>query len=40
MFMRAQTEECPILLLDDILSELDPTRRGYVLGRPGAPARR
>ena len=33
--MRAQTEECPILLLDDILSELDPTRRGYVLGQAG-----
>ena len=35
LFMRAQTEECPILLLDDILSELDPTRRGYVLGQAG-----
>ena len=37
--MRAETEERPILLLDDILSELDPTRRGYVLeqARPGRP---
>jgi DNA replication and repair protein RecF len=35
LFMRVQTEECPILLLDDILSELDPTRRGYVLGQAG-----
>jgi DNA replication and repair protein RecF len=35
LFMRAQTGECPILLLDDILSELDPTRRGYVLGQAG-----
>ncbi|MGE3267302.1 MAG: DNA replication/repair protein RecF [Chloroflexota bacterium] len=34
-FMRAQTEEQPILLLDDILSELDPTRRGYVLSQAG-----
>lgn len=30
-FMRAQTEEEPVLLLDDVLSELDPTRRAYVL---------
>ncbi|MCL5958713.1 MAG: hypothetical protein M1358_05230 [Chloroflexi bacterium] len=30
-FMRRQTEEEPILLLDDVLSELDPTRRAYVL---------
>ncbi|MCC7369556.1 MAG: DNA replication/repair protein RecF [Chloroflexi bacterium] len=35
LFMRARTEERPILLLDDILSELDPTRRGYVLGQAG-----
>jgi len=34
-FMRQQTEERPILLLDDILSELDPDRRGYVLGQAG-----
>jgi DNA replication and repair protein RecF len=34
-FMRAETEERPILLLDDILSELDPTRRGYVLAQAG-----
>ena len=33
--MRAQTEERPILLLDDILSELDPTRRGFVLEQAG-----
>jgi DNA replication and repair protein RecF len=34
-FMRRETEEQPILLLDDILSELDPVRRGYVLGQAG-----
>jgi DNA replication and repair protein RecF len=34
-FMRAETEETPILLLDDILSELDPVRRGFVLGQAG-----
>lgn len=34
-FMRRATEEQPILLLDDILSELDPVRRGYVLGQAG-----
>jgi DNA replication and repair protein RecF len=34
-FMRAQTGERPILLLDDILSELDPTRRGFVLEQAG-----
>jgi DNA replication and repair protein RecF len=34
-FMRAQTEERPILLLDDILSELDPVRRGFVLNQAG-----
>lgn len=34
-FMRKQTEERPILLLDDILSELDPARRGYVLAQAG-----
>jgi DNA replication and repair protein RecF len=34
-FMRKETEEHPILLLDDILSELDPARRGYVLAQAG-----
>jgi DNA replication and repair protein RecF len=34
-FMHAQTGERPILLLDDILSELDPTRRGFVLEQAG-----
>lgn len=34
-FMRKETEERPILLLDDILSELDPARRGYVLAQAG-----
>ena len=34
-FMRRETEERPILLLDDILSELDPVRRGFVLGQAG-----
>lgn len=30
-FMREQTNEAPILLLDDVLSELDPSRRHYLL---------
>lgn len=30
-WMRAETGERPVLLLDDVLSELDPQRRGYVL---------
>ena len=34
-FMRGETEERPILLLDDILSELDPVRRGFVLAQAG-----
>jgi DNA replication and repair protein RecF len=34
-YMHAQTGERPILLLDDILSELDPTRRGFVLEQAG-----
>ena len=34
-FMRKETEERPILLLDDILSELDPVRRGFVLAQAG-----
>jgi DNA replication and repair protein RecF len=32
-FMQAETGERPILLLDDVLSELDPTRRAFVLDR-------
>ncbi len=32
-WMHAETGERPVLLLDDILSELDPERRRYVLGR-------
>ena len=32
-YMRAQTGEAPILLLDDLLSELDAPRRQYVLAR-------
>ena len=38
-FMRSETEEQPILLLDDILSELDPIRRGLRArsGRAGRP---
>lgn len=32
-YMRSQTEEEPILLLDDILSELDTPRRRFVLAR-------
>ena len=34
-FMEAETGERPILLLDDVLSELDPARRAYVLERVG-----
>jgi DNA replication and repair protein RecF len=34
-FMRKETEERPILLLDDILSELDPVRRRFVLAQAG-----
>jgi DNA replication and repair protein RecF len=34
-YMRAQTAERPILLLDDVLSELDPARRGFVLDQAG-----
>jgi DNA replication and repair protein RecF len=32
-WMRAETGETPVLLLDDVLSELDPARRHYVLDR-------
>jgi len=31
-FLRQRTGEPPILLLDDVLSELDEHRRGFVLG--------
>ena len=31
--IRAETNEMPVLLLDDIMSELDRTRRDYILGR-------
>ena len=34
-YMRTQTGERPILLLDDVLSELDPARRGFVLDQAG-----
>ena len=32
-YLRAETGEQPILLLDDVLSELDPRRRAFVLER-------
>ena len=32
-WMRDQIGELPVVLLDDMLSELDPQRRGYVLQR-------
>jgi DNA replication and repair protein RecF len=32
-WMRAATGEIPVVLLDDVLSELDPQRRSYVLQR-------
>jgi len=31
-FLQAETDERPILLLDDVLSELDEQRRGYLVG--------
>ena len=31
-FLQAETGEQPILLLDDVLSELDEYRRGYLVG--------
>jgi DNA replication and repair protein RecF len=31
--MRAETGECPLLLLDDAMSELDERRRGYLARR-------
>ena len=30
-FLQAETGEHPVLLLDDVLSELDPVRRGFLL---------
>ncbi|MGI9145746.1 MAG: DNA replication/repair protein RecF [Chloroflexota bacterium] len=36
-WMRAEIGELPVVLLDDVLSELDPQRRGYVLQRVAAP---
>ena len=35
--MRAEIGELPVVLLDDVLSELDPQRRGYVLQRVAEP---
>lgn len=32
-WMRAEIGELPVVLLDDVLSELDPQRRGYVMQR-------
>jgi DNA replication and repair protein RecF len=36
-WMHAEIGELPIVLLDDVLSELDPQRRGYVLQRVAEP---
>jgi DNA replication and repair protein RecF len=36
-WMRAEIGELPLVLLDDVLSELDPQRRGYVLHRVAEP---
>jgi DNA replication and repair protein RecF len=36
-WMRAEIGQSPVLLLDDVLSELDPARRGYVVHRVGQP---
>jgi len=36
-WMRAEVGELPVVLLDDVLSELDPERRRYVLQRVAAP---
>jgi DNA replication and repair protein RecF len=35
--MRAEIRELPVVLLDDMLSELDPQRRAYVLQRVAEP---
>jgi DNA replication and repair protein RecF len=36
-WMRAEIDELPVVLLDDVLSELDPQRRAYVLQRVAEP---
>ena len=36
-WMRAEIGELPVVLLDDVLSELDPQRRAYVLQRVAEP---
>ena len=36
-WMRAEIGELPVVLLDDVLSELDPQRRAYVLERVAEP---
>jgi DNA replication and repair protein RecF len=36
-WMRAEIGELPVILLDDMLSELDPQRRAYVLQRVAEP---
>jgi DNA replication and repair protein RecF len=36
-WMRAEIDELPVILLDDVLSELDPQRREYVLQRVAEP---
>jgi DNA replication and repair protein RecF len=36
-WMRTEIGELPVVLLDDVLSELDPQRRAYVLQRVAAP---
>ena len=36
-WMRAEIGELPVVLLDDMLSELDPQRRAYVLQRVAEP---
>jgi DNA replication and repair protein RecF len=36
-WMRAEIDELPVVLLDDVLSELDPQRRQYVLQRVAEP---
>jgi len=30
--LKSETGECPVLLLDDVMSELDPSRQEYILG--------
>ena len=36
-WMRAEIGDLPVILLDDVLSELDPQRREYVLQRVAEP---